>query len=397
MKSPIVSFVIPTFNRSQYCISLIKSIKYITGEFEVIISDNSSDKNLLNYINNNLIDKRIVYKYTSKKLNMTENLNRAISFSMGHYVCCLGDDDTIMPNCVHYLNEFKKKGIDIISPKITINYCWPDFSSKYFKKAHQSRLYYRFSNPYLIRKSSSESYQNALKNCFQGTENLPKLYHGFVKREFLENIYSKTGQYLFGSSPDVSAAVLVSYNTKFYFETNIPMTIPGASSASNTGRAANKRHFGKLEDESQTKDFIKTWPELLPKIFTVETVWAHSAIHSLNAINSSIGHFNYLNLYAIILVNNKGSFKYIKEHLTDLSTKNIFCFLYYLIYQLFKKQISFFKRILIPTAAGGKFFFSNTINLEEAIVKVGKIKSFKNFNKKTCTSLIKYTDNLDFS
>ena len=53
---------------------------------------------------------------------MTQNINRAISFANGYYLCCIGDDDTIMPSCVTYLDEFKKKGVDIISPKITINY-----------------------------------------------------------------------------------------------------------------------------------------------------------------------------------------------------------------------------------------------------------------------------------
>ena len=83
MSNLLVSFLVPTYNRSKYCISLIKSISLISGDFEVIISDNSTDKILLNFINQNKIDERIKYKPTNKGLNMTQNLNRAISFSSG--------------------------------------------------------------------------------------------------------------------------------------------------------------------------------------------------------------------------------------------------------------------------------------------------------------------------
>ena len=389
MQKLIVSFLVPTFNRSKYCISLIKSISNVQGEFEVIISDNSTDKILYNYIENNKIDRRIKYKYTDEQLNMTQNINRAISFANGYYLCCIGDDDTIMPSCVTYLDEFKKKGVDIISPKITINYCWPDFSSRYFKHAHKSRLYYRFSKPYVKRINSIESYKEALNNCFQGTGGMPKLYHGFVKREYFEKIKTLTGDYLFGSSPDISAAVLLLKNSDFYYETNIPLTIPGASLGSNTARAAKKNHFGKLEDEVQTRDFAGSWPELLPRVFTVETVWAHSAILSLNKLNLSSVDFNYIKLNSLILINNSGSFNYTKDHITRLNFQKILLFIYYLLVEFTKKQIIRFQRLLVPTASGGRIFFSNVKDLEDVINKAWKIRVHKNFNQHQSISLIK--------
>ena len=389
MSNLLVSFLVPTYNRSKYCISLIKSISLISGDFEVIISDNSTDKILLNFINQNKIDERIKYKPTNKGLNMTQNLNRAISFSSGFYLCFIGDDDTIAPNCLSYLKEFKEKKIDIISPVISINYCWPDFSSKFFKNSHKSRLYYKLSKPFLSLRSSKKSYEESLKNCFQGTNGLPKLYHGFVKREYFETIKSKTGDYLFGSSPDVSASILLSKSCNSFVETNIPFTIPGASSGSNTGRAAKNKHFGKLEDEIQTRSFIKSWPNLLPKVFTVETVWAHSAILSLSKLGFTDLKFNYLKLYALIAINNYKSFKYLRPQLRTINFKSIYFFIYLLTTLHLKKMMAILKRLLIPTASGNRHFFTNIKNLENVIIETERIKQSKNFDHKNCLKLIK--------
>lgn len=385
MSEPIVSFVIPTFNRSKYCISQIKSFGKIKGDFEVVISDNSTDKLLFDFINKNGVNYKIKYYYTEENLDMTQNLNRAISFARGEYLCCLGDDDIIMPDCIDYINEFKKKKINIISPNISINYCWPDFSSKYFDNAHKSRLYYLYSKPYIKKKNSKNAFKKAIEKCFQGTVNMPKLYHGFVNRNIFEKIKLETGNYLFGSSPDISASILLSLNSEYYYETNIPLTIPGASSSSNTGRAAKKNHIGKLEDENQTKHYIKSWPKLLPKLFTVETVWAHSAFISLEKMKISYQDFDYLKLYSLIIVNNISSFRQVLNQLPKLKFLEIFKLSLNLIYELNKKIIYLIQRGLIPTAAGGRKFKSEIKNLEEVINACKEIKKIKNFNYLKCS------------
>lgn len=389
MENLIVSFIVPTFNRSKYCISLIKSISYLEGNFEVIISDNSTDKILLDFIKKNRIDDRIIYKYTNKKLNMTQNINRAISFAKGYYLCCIGDDDIVMPNCIQYLNEFKNRNLDLISPKITINYCWPDFSSKYIKNSHKSRLYFKISKPFIKQHNSKEAFKKLQLKCFQGTDKMPKLYHGFAKREYFENIKKITGDYLFGSSPDISASILLLNNSNCFFETNIPLTIPGASSGSNTSRAAKKKHFGKIEDEIQTKDFVDNWPEILPKIFTVETVWAHSALLSLEKLNIKNINFNTTKFNSLVLTNNIRSFKYLKEYIFHLNFLNFLNFssnfIKHLIHKLFNKLI----RIIIPTASGGRNYFSSIHNLEQVILKARTMRPIGNFDIKNSIQIIK--------
>jgi hypothetical protein len=237
--------------------------------------------------------------------------------------------------------------------------------------------------------STKESFEKALDNCFQGTNGMPKLYHGFVKREYFENLKSLTGDYLFGSSPDVSASVLLSKSCDSYVETNIPLTIPGASSGSNTGRAAKNNHFGKLEDELQTKDFIQSWPEFLPRIFTVETVWAHSAIVSFSNLEKEELNFNFIKLYSLVLVNNRGSYVYLKDLIIKLSFFKKIKLIYQILFQFFKKQTSRLKRGLIPTASGGRSYISNINNLEEVISRAKSINFNKNFHQAKCIDLIK--------
>jgi len=382
MNTPIVSFLIPTFNRSRYCISLIRSIAMIPGKFEIIISDNSSDLLLKKFISENKIDERIKYYFTNESLDMTSNLNRAISYSTGYYICFIGDDDIFLPKTIFYLELFKKNKIDIISPEITINYCWPDFSSKYFKNKHKSRLYYRYSTPYFTLQKSNESFLNSHKKCFQGTENMPKLYHGFVKREIFVKIKEYCGDYLFGSTPDMSASVLISLFSEYYYKTNIPLTIPGASGGSNTGRAATNKHVGKLENESQTKNFLKTWDSKIPKVFSVETVWAHSGLLSVQKSNFRAEEFNYLKLYALIIVNNTSLILYVLKFYLS-KNKNIFNILKFLkniLIEILNISLRFLLRALIPTPSGGKKYLSDINDLESVIQNLKKVKNIKNFN-----------------
>jgi hypothetical protein len=118
----------------------------------------------------------------------------------------------------------------------------------------------------------------------QGTDGLPKLYHGLVRRDLLEELKRRSGQYVHGSSPDMSAAVALSLVCPEFVSINYPLTVPGGSGGSNTGRSAMNQHRGRMGEDSQTKAFVNQgWSLGVPRYFAVETVWAHAALDTLRS------------------------------------------------------------------------------------------------------------------
>ena len=57
--------------------------------------------------------------------------------------------------------------------------------------------------------------------------NLPKLYHGIVKRKYLNLIKEKTGNFIGGLSPDIYLAVALSTLIKKIIKIDYPLTIFG--------------------------------------------------------------------------------------------------------------------------------------------------------------------------
>jgi len=388
---PLLSIAIPTFNRSVYMIKCLMSILEIEGNIEVVISDSSSDKLLKNLLEKDfnyfLEDSRLKYLYTDETLDMTSNLNRAIEHCTGHYVIFLGDDDTLVPEILQYLELFKKMKIELISPNVVVNYAWPDFSTKYFKNGHKSNLYIDYNEPFIKKVSTSLAYNEALKNCFQGTEGLPKLYHGFVSRKLLLNIKNKTNNFLHGSTPDMSAAVGLCFVADNFIQCNFPLTIPGASGMSNTGRAANNKHVGKLEDESQTSNISqKSWIIGIPRYFSVEIVWAQAGIETASKFDKQVLiNFPFVKLISICLVNHPNHFSSnlstLKE-LIDQKYKNKYfkTFVFVTIFFL-NKLFRFIKRITNPTASNGRHHIKNIKDIYQAqLAYKNGIKKELNFN-----------------
>jgi hypothetical protein len=295
-----------------YAFDCICSLLQLASEkVEVVVSDTSDSNELKNRIDSLSISSfktRLNYFKPEKKFDMTGNHNSAVAAARGKYVCLIGDDDTVTRELVDAAEWADKNNIDCLSPNVVSNYAWPDFRSLSFGAAHSSRLYLPERIGSFARVEGASAILNALANAGQGTDGLPKLYHGLVKREVLEEVRKRSGEYFHGSSPDVSMAVglscLLANRSGSFFTIDYPLTIPGASCGSNTGRSAMNIHKGKLESEKQTSAFAANgWSSGVPKFFSVETVWAHACLSTLSAMNASvlIKKYNYSRLLASCL------------------------------------------------------------------------------------------------
>lgn len=370
---PLISIAVPTHNRARYAISAIESILSISDErLELVVSDTSTDGELQRHIETKdkpwSIDPRLVYCRPAERLDMTGNHNYAIAHTSGEFVCLIGDDDTITEDVLSAAQWALPHDIDIIAPNVVANYVWPDFRSRLMGGKHAARLYFARKMGDWALKDCAESVAAALKNAGQGTDGLPKIYHGIVRRTVLEKVHALSGAFFHGSSPDVSGALGLSLCSSKFLVVDFPLTIPGASGGSNTGRSAMNTHKGALNKELQTKQFEDAgWSAGVPKFFAVETVWAHAALETLSRIApDKLPQFNFARLLGVCTILHS-EFKaeidtaacqacaitrQTSEELTKQINKEA---------GLFKRERfwKLMKRLTKPTAAGGRSYISD--------------------------------------
>lgn len=372
IESTLLSIVIPTHNRSHYAIHSINSIlKFDLVGLEIVVSDTSNNDNLkvlISEIDLSLTKVKLKYIKHDVRLDMTENHNYAMSLATGKYVCLIGDDDSISAELYDAAVWADQHDIGIITPIVSATYNWPDFVTKVYGKKHCTRLYLPSKVGGFIKRDSKLALSNALKRAFQGTDGLPKLYHGLVKRDLLEELCKRTGAYFHGSSPDMSAAIGLALISDHFYELDYPLTIPGASGGSNTGRSALNKHKGSIENESQTNSFVNSgWNNMIPKFFSVETVWSHAGLVTMEKIRPKlIDEFNFYNLYALceskhsefIFEINSSKLNFSKNYnenrfglKLEIAKYKFFNYMYRFSYIA--------KRIMNPSAAGGKVYYSD--------------------------------------
>ncbi len=300
-QQPLLSVAMPTHNRARYAIHAIQSVLAQGDErLELVVSDTSTDGELATWLAAHPAgrDPRLNYFRPAQRLDMTGNHNAAVAACRGEFLCLIGDDDTIGPYALEAAQWALAQGIDVIAPNVVANYVWPDFRSRYFGAGHSSRLYFARHMGGGRLCEARDALALALSQAAQGTDGLPKIYHGLVRRHLMERVRERSGQYFHGSSPDMSGAVGLAACGGRFLEVDFPLSIPGASGGSNTGRSAMNTHKGKLTAESQTSGFAASgWSPGVPKFFSVETVWAHAALETLRLIEpAAVPRFNFARL-----------------------------------------------------------------------------------------------------
>lgn len=307
----IVSIIVATHNRSGYAIACVQSLLDINSEkIQVVVHDTSNDDcKLAAWIKQNP-HPRLIYVHWQERLSMTENHERAIRLAEGEYVCLIGDDDTVSSYVVEVSQFAKANDIDMLTPIAKAAYYWPDFRTKNYGAAHAGKIYISEFNCALSKFNLNERLSLALSAACQGTDGMPKLYHGLVRRQLLNQIVCNDGVLLHGASPDMSASVGLSLLGGTYHLLDFPFTMPGGGGNSNSGRSATGKHKGNLKDDPHLTPFKNlNWPESIPNFFSVETVWGHAAWETL-VWHSSLTGFNFARLYALCLFHHPD---YLKE------------------------------------------------------------------------------------
>lgn len=117
------SVTIPAYKR-KYLLEAIESVLAQTyQDYELIIVDDCSPEDLKSVVDK-FSDSRIHY-YRNKKncgaINVVDNWNICLSYCMGDYVICMGDDDRLLPNCLkEYVNIINKY------PDLYVYHAWTE-------------------------------------------------------------------------------------------------------------------------------------------------------------------------------------------------------------------------------------------------------------------------------
>lgn len=346
--SKLLSIIIPTRNRQIYCIESIQSIlPDIDDRCEIVIQDNSSN-NYLEGLVEALNNSNIIYKYNSTPKSFIDNFEEAVSLSTGKYFIILGDDDSTTKDIIPIVEWMDKEGIESLSSSFVVDYIWPNDKIDKFNTGYLSIPDYKGGSRSV---DVDNNLKELIKNGFLAyqTFNLPRTYHGIIKKSRIEQVKKIGGRYFGGLTPDIYSTVALACVIKNHVIIDYPFSIAGACPASATANATIGGHAGELKDAphfNHRGDY--EWESTIPRYYSVETIWAETAIKALKDMKYPdwISLFNRYKLYVCGIYYNK---KYIlKLSLTEtFNLKDKQQFHYF-------KLVNEFKNAMI-----GKFFRNN--------------------------------------
>ena len=320
----LLSIIVPTKDRYEYLEPLINLLcSFNFDNFEIVIQDNSVDnKQIVDFLDQNK-DERVKYFHNIKPLSVIQNCDFAVSNSSGQYICFIGDDDGVLEWVFDCCNWMTKNSIDAVYFN-KAHYIWPDLSGKYSVSSSPATL----KIPVISNKVTKVSPKNQLEKVLKvgGIEmkQLPRLYHGIILKEALEEVFETTNSYFPGPSPDMANAVALTRVLKNAYYVDFPIVITGSGVKSTSGQGAKHEHKGSLENKSfLPKDTAKNWSEHIPKFWSGPTIWSESLIKSASRSNIDLGQkLNYAYLYSACFTFTPEYDKVIKESIKKYCNKN---------------------------------------------------------------------------
>lgn len=376
----LLSVVIPTKNRQVYCLESAQSIlEDLDSRCEIVIQDNSEDDSLKKDIER-LNDSRIVYNYNSQPLSFIDNFEQALNLSNGEYFIILGDDDSTTKDIVKVVEWMQSNNIESVACSKVIDYIWPNEKIEKYK---DGLLHIPVYSNSMKEVDCSVQIENLIKNGFLAYQNfdLPRTYHGIIKRSCMEEVRRLSGRFFGGLTPDIYSTIALACVVKRHVIIDYPFSIAGACPASATVNATVGGHSGRLNDAPHFRNRGEyQWESSIPSYYSVETIWAESAIKALKDIGKEdlLKDFNNYKLYVYsILLNRKyilnlAVSETIKIHknlslnIVNHSMKLIFTFEKVVLSVLFNRLFNKNKKII------QNFIINGVSNLKSAKIILGE-------------------------
>jgi len=192
----------------------------------------------------------------------------------------IGDDDGINPKIIEIVKYMDKNSLESLGSFRIGEYFWPNAIEKY-KNGY-------LSIPKSTFKISKIEPEKRLKPLLlMGVVNyipfnLPRIYHGIIKKKILEKIKKQTGYYFGGLSPDIYSSIAFSTIIKTHTIIDYPISIAGTCLSSTSAASVNGSHSGELKDAPHFRSRGNyKWEQEVPKYYSIQTIWAETAIKTL--------------------------------------------------------------------------------------------------------------------
>jgi glycosyltransferase involved in cell wall biosynthesis len=215
--------VIPTRDRPDTFGQTLKNVLLQDyPDFQVLIADNSSGSETFD-ISKDENDYRIKYIKTGPGLAMSANWERALLEIDGGWVTILGDDDALLPESLHLVNQLSQEYSVKAIRSNGASFAWP---------GNQSHPYGHL-RVVINRKPEVLNSLSALKEVLEGNrvyDTLPMLYNGgFIDSSLIKEAKHRSPSFYHSSIPDLYSAFAFSFLTDKYLLYNRPLAINGAS------------------------------------------------------------------------------------------------------------------------------------------------------------------------
>ncbi len=127
--SPLLSIVIPTFNRPAYLKeAALSALGQTYPNIEVVIGDNGTTDARRDWEPELANDPRLIYRRNERNLGMVGNFNALADAARGEYLVALGDDDRLLP-------DFASRLMAEMKPDVRLVFC-----NHYLIDSHGARL-----------------------------------------------------------------------------------------------------------------------------------------------------------------------------------------------------------------------------------------------------------------
>ena len=306
---PILSIIIATKNRSQYVGACVRSLLGITAlDIEIVVQDNSDNDHTATAIAPLTVDRRLVYIHCTDQLSISDNYTKGLEAASGEYIAFLGDDDGVNPELAEAVRWAKTEGLDALVGCSAASYLWPDVIFAIYGKLLSATLIIRSFSGTISYPNPETEIRRCVRRAGYNFGRLPKVYHGVVRREFLDLIFHDTGTYFPGPTLDMATAVALASVLECYAHIDYPLFLPGTGRGSGGGGGTEKKHDWSLESVPWLSHrAIGLWSDLVPRYCCGTTLWAEDVIQALKAMDRDdlLQHFNAVFLYARCAVFNR--------------------------------------------------------------------------------------------
>lgn len=254
------SIIVPARNSARtlrYTLMSCLNQRY-TGDYEIVLSDNSTPGNTEVYqLYKELDDPRIKYYKTPREYNLSRSFEFAFLHAKGEFLLSLGSDDALLPWALEVLDDLRKvyPDEDIIQWERGF-YAWPGFNGGQQNQFVIPRKYHKgeFHPEYITQ----QYYFGLILNNSDQMYLLPNLYlNSGCKRSYLKTILEKTGRLFDGICQDIYMGVVnISINDRI-LNIHYPLIIAGMAGGS-MGAKANTLYTLNEEEKEFLNDLKKT-------------------------------------------------------------------------------------------------------------------------------------------